>query len=41
MLIRVKTLTGKEIEIDVEPTDKVFTHLLLFFLLYPLFFERV
>ncbi len=24
MLIKVKTLTGKEIEIDIEPTDKVF-----------------
>uniref|UniRef100_A0A8C2XNF7 Ubiquitin-like protein NEDD8 n=1 Tax=Cyclopterus lumpus TaxID=8103 RepID=A0A8C2XNF7_CYCLU len=23
MLIKVKTLTGKEIEIDIEPTDKV------------------
>ncbi|XP_051008559.1 NEDD8-like [Acomys russatus] len=23
MLIRVKTLTGKEIEVDIEPTDKV------------------
>eukprot|EP00038_Savillea_parva_P031181 m.83530 g.83530 ORF g.83530 m.83530 type:complete len:76 (+) comp9545_c1_seq1:113-340(+) len=23
MLVRVKTLTGKEIEIDVEPTDTV------------------
>ena len=23
MLIEVKTLTGKEIEIDIEPTDKV------------------
>ncbi|XP_017792125.1 PREDICTED: NEDD8 [Habropoda laboriosa] len=22
MLIKVKTLTGKEIEIDIEPTDK-------------------
>uniref|UniRef100_A0A3Q3WNY5 Ubiquitin-like protein NEDD8 n=1 Tax=Mola mola TaxID=94237 RepID=A0A3Q3WNY5_MOLML len=25
MLIKVKTLTGKEIEIDIEPTDKVCT----------------
>ena len=24
MLIKVKTLTGKEIEIDIDPTDKVF-----------------
>nr|CAD2179530.1 unnamed protein product [Meloidogyne enterolobii] len=23
MLIKVKTLTGKEIELDIEPTDKV------------------
>ena len=23
MLIKVKTLTGKEIEIDIEPTDRV------------------
>ena len=23
MLIKVKTITGKEIEIDIEPTDKV------------------
>uniref|UniRef100_A0AC34QQA9 NEDD8 n=1 Tax=Panagrolaimus sp. JU765 TaxID=591449 RepID=A0AC34QQA9_9BILA len=23
MLIKVKTLTGKEIELDVEPTDKI------------------
>lgn len=23
MLIKVKTLTGKEVEIDIEPTDKV------------------
>ncbi|WAR11573.1 NEDD8-like protein [Mya arenaria] len=23
MLIKVKTLTGKEIEIDIEPTDKL------------------
>jgi hypothetical protein len=23
MLIKVKTLTGKEIEIDIDPTDKV------------------
>ena len=23
MLIKVKTLTGKEIEIDIEPSDKV------------------
>ena len=23
MLIKVKTLTGKEIEIDIEPNDKV------------------
>ncbi|KAH3764929.1 NEDD8 protein [Pelomyxa schiedti] len=23
MLIRVKTLTGKEIEIDIDPTDKI------------------
>ncbi|CAG8450812.1 13530_t:CDS:2 [Ambispora gerdemannii] len=23
MLIKVKTLTGKEIEIDIEPTDKI------------------
>uniref|UniRef100_A0A3B4TRZ1 Ubiquitin-like protein NEDD8 n=1 Tax=Seriola dumerili TaxID=41447 RepID=A0A3B4TRZ1_SERDU len=32
MLIKVKTLTGKEIEIDIEPTDKVYDHLL-----FPLF----
>ncbi|XP_047393766.1 NEDD8 isoform X1 [Sciurus carolinensis] len=25
MLIKVKTLTGKEIEIDIEPTDKPLT----------------
>ena len=29
MLIKVKTLTGKEIEIDIEPTDKVDQILLL------------
>lgn len=23
MLVKVKTLTGKEIEIDIDPTDKV------------------
>ncbi|KAK9475829.1 ubiquitin-related domain-containing protein [Lipomyces japonicus] len=23
MLIKVKTLTGKEIELDIEPTDKI------------------
>ncbi len=23
MLIKVKTLTGKEIELDIEPTDRV------------------
>lgn len=23
MLIKVKTLTGKEVELDIEPTDKV------------------
>ena len=23
MLIKVKTLTGKEIEIDIEPTDRI------------------
>uniref|UniRef100_A0A4W6BNC0 Ubiquitin-like protein NEDD8 n=1 Tax=Lates calcarifer TaxID=8187 RepID=A0A4W6BNC0_LATCA len=28
MLIKVKTLTGKEIEIDIEPTDKVHDDLL-------------
>ena len=26
MLIKVKTLTGKEIEIDIEKTDKVCLH---------------
>jgi hypothetical protein len=31
MLVKVKTLTGKEIEIDIESTDKVTPELLLFF----------
>uniref|UniRef100_A0AAZ3QCL3 Ubiquitin-like protein NEDD8 n=1 Tax=Oncorhynchus tshawytscha TaxID=74940 RepID=A0AAZ3QCL3_ONCTS len=32
MLIKVKTLTGKEIEIDIEPTDKV-----CMYVLFPVF----